>query len=208
MIEDAVLAGVESGGRSMSQGLLVAPANWSRRWNAVLPKGFSPGQVRYGFSVTKIDSKIFFGVKGLYPTLFPGGRLVTRIPFTQSESVCSKPVSASGPLCLHSHPLGFCAQPSHTAVLWASLLSTATTPASALLSWSLAALPPCWTQSTGQSSFYWVNSHVLPTGVQWSSQPGPGENPGHRNSYLTHKHILLWGFQKDRDPVYILILGH
>ena len=45
-------------------------------------------------------------MKGLYPTLFPGGSSVTRIPFTQSESARSKPVSASGPLCLHTHPLG------------------------------------------------------------------------------------------------------
>ena len=46
------------------------------------------------------------GVKELHPGLFPGGRSVTRIPFTQSESAGSKPVSASGPLCPHSHPLG------------------------------------------------------------------------------------------------------
>ena len=36
----------------------------------VLPMGFSPGQVRCGFSVTKeIDSKTFFGVKGFVPVL-------------------------------------------------------------------------------------------------------------------------------------------
>ena len=148
----------------------------------VLPMSFSPRQVHYEFNVTKdIDSRMLFEVKVLYPTLFPGGRSVTRIPFTQSESVCSKPVSASGPLCLHSSPLGLSsctaiprailraslsAQLSCPAVLWASVLSTATTPASALLSCSLAALPLCHTQRTGQSSLYRVNSHVLPTGVQ------------------------------------------
>ena len=41
-------------------------------------------------------------MKRLYPTLFPGGRSVTRILSTQSKSACSKLVSASGPLCLHS----------------------------------------------------------------------------------------------------------
>ena len=36
----------------------------------VLPMGFSPRQVRYGFSVTKeIDSKTFFGVKGFITRL-------------------------------------------------------------------------------------------------------------------------------------------
>ena len=48
----------------------------------------------------------FLGVKGLYPTLIPGGRSVTKIPFTQSKSACNKPFSASGPLCWHSCPLG------------------------------------------------------------------------------------------------------
>ena len=97
------------------------------------------------------------GVKGLYPTLFPGGRSVTKIPFTQSESAYSKRVSASGPLCPHSRPT----RPSSGPVLGA-----ATTPASALLSCSLTALPPCRAQSTGWSSLYRVNSHVLATGVQ------------------------------------------
>ena len=122
-------------------------------------------------------------MKGLYPTLFPGGSSVTKIPFTQSQSACSKPVSASGPLCPHSCPLGFSGllytaiphshptQPSsgplctvgpHTAVLWASVLGTATTPASALLSCSLAAVPLCHAQTTGQSSSYRVNSYVMP----------------------------------------------
>ena len=36
----------------------------------VLPMGFSPGQVRYGFNVTKeIDIKMFFGVKGFITRL-------------------------------------------------------------------------------------------------------------------------------------------
>ena len=96
--------------------------------------GFSPGQVRYGFSVTKeIDSKMFFGVKGLYPTLFPGGRSVTKILFTQSKSAGSKPVSASGPLCPHSRPT----QPS------SGPLSLALPPLQPLLC-SPAALQPCY----------------------------------------------------------------
>ena len=78
-------------------------------------------------------------MKGLYPGLFPGGRSVTRIPFTQSKSACSKPVSASGPLCLHSCPLGLSAQSPHTAVLWTSLHSGPTQPSSGPLS---SALPP------------------------------------------------------------------
>ena len=97
--------------------------------------GFSPGQVRYGFSVTKeIDSRTFFGVKGLHSTLFPGGRSVTKIPFTQSKSACSKLVSplASRHLWLHSHP----AQPS------SGSLSSALPPLQPLLC-SPAALQPC-----------------------------------------------------------------
>ena len=72
-------------------------------------------------------------VKGLYPTLFPGGRSVTKIPITQSASACSKPVSASGPLCLHSRP----AQPS------SGPLSSALPPLQPLLC-SPAALQPCY----------------------------------------------------------------
>ena len=72
------------------------------------------------------------GVKGLYPTLFPGGRSVTKIPFTQSESACSKLVSASGPLCPHSRPT----QPS------SGLLSLMLLPLQPLLC-SHAALQPC-----------------------------------------------------------------
>ena len=74
--------------------------------------------------------------------------------------------TSPGPLCLHSHPLGLSActaiphrhplalsaQSFRTAVLWASVLRTATTPVSALLSCSPTALPPCHAQSTGQSS--------------------------------------------------------
>ena len=141
--------------------------------------GFSLGQVRYGFSVTKeIDSKMFFGVKGLYPTLFPGGRSVTTILFNQSESVCSKPVSASGLLRPHSCPLGLCtaiphsrplglsAQLSRPAILWASLHSHSVQPSSGPWSSALpplqpllcspAALQPCHhvAQSTGQGSLY------------------------------------------------------
>ena len=60
------------------------------------------------------------GVKGLYPTLFPGGRSVTKIPFTQSESACRKPISASGPLCLHSRPPGLCTVVLHSCPLLCS----------------------------------------------------------------------------------------
>ena len=70
-------------------------------------------------------------MKGLYPTLFPGGRSVTRIPFTQSESA---PAS-------QSLPLGLSAQLSRTAVLWAPL-SSVLPPLQPLLC-SPAALQPC-----------------------------------------------------------------
>ena len=64
---------------------------------------------------------------------------------------------------LHSHPLGpsvrtavlwasLPAQLSHTAILWASVLCAATTPASALLSCSLAAVTLCHANSTWRSS--------------------------------------------------------
>ena len=92
-------------------------------------------------------------MKGLYPTSFPGDRSVTRIPFTQSEFVCSKPVSTSGPLCPHSCPLGpsvhtailwapLFSQPSHTAILWASLHSRPTQLSSGPLSLALPPLQP------------------------------------------------------------------
>ena len=42
-------------------------------------------------------------------------------------------------------------------------------------------------QSTGQSSLYRVTNDILPTHVQWASQPGPGENPGHRNLQFIHR---------------------
>ena len=44
------------------------------------------------------------------------GRSITRILSIQSESACSRPVSASGPLCLHSH-LSFCPQCCHHSTL-------------------------------------------------------------------------------------------
>ena len=107
--------------------------------------GFSPGQVCCGFSVTKgIDSKTLFGVKGLYPTLFPGGRSVTRIPFLRASlyaasqylllgpSVCTAvlwaPLSAqpsSGPLCTvvpHSCSPGLCPWHCHCSSLCSALL--------------------------------------------------------------------------------------
>ena len=37
----------------------------------VLPMGFSPGQVHYGFNVTKEMTVECSWVEGLYPTLFP-----------------------------------------------------------------------------------------------------------------------------------------
>ena len=75
---------------------------------------------------------------------FHSGKSITKIPSTQSRSAHSKPVSASGPLCLHSHPLGpfvctavlhshppgLSAGPSHTAVLRASLHGCPTQPSS------------------------------------------------------------------------------
>ena len=112
--------------------------------HSVLPKGFSPRQVHYGFNVTKeITVERSWGER-VYTQLYShGGRSITEIPSTQSESACSKLVSASGPLRQRGRTLVFSAR---TAVLRASVLGTATTPASALLSCSLAAMPPCHTE--------------------------------------------------------------
>ncbi|XP_057345543.1 uncharacterized protein LOC130679953 [Manis pentadactyla] len=95
------------------------------------------------------------GVKATATALWaPSGRSITTIPSSQSESACSKRVSASGPPCLHSHPT----QPSSGA------LTSELPPLQPLLC-SPAASPLCHrvTQSTGWSSFYRVDSNILPT---------------------------------------------
>ena len=144
----------------------------------VLPMGFSPRQVHYVFNVTKeIDGKTFLGWKGYTQLYFQvAGQSL------ESHSLRASLYAASRSLPLgpsvrtavpHSCTLSLCPWRCHHS----SLCS---------LSCSLVALPPCHAQSTGRSSLYWVNSHVLLTGVQWASQPGPGENPGHRNSHFIH----------------------
>ena len=121
--------------------------------------GFQPRQVHYGFSVTKeMTVERSWGERVYTQLYFHGGRSITKISPTQSKSACSKPVSASGPLCPHSHPLGLLAHTvSCTAILWASVLGTVTTAASALLQ-------PCdhVTRTTEQSSLYRANSNILP----------------------------------------------
>ena len=83
-------------------------------------------------------------MKGLYPSLFPGGRSVPKILFTQSESAGSKPVSASGPLCPYSHPvqLSSASLHSHPAQPSSGPLSSVPPPLQPLLC-SPAALHPC-----------------------------------------------------------------
>ena len=89
---------------------------------AVLPVGFNPEEVHYGFSETKEMTVEHSWVERVYTQLYsPSGRSVTRIPSTQSESACSKPVSASGPLCHHSH-LSLCPRHCHHSSLCSALL--------------------------------------------------------------------------------------
>ena len=82
--------------------------------HTVLPMGFSPRQVHYGFNETKEMTVEHFGGERVYTQLYShGGRSITRVLSTQSKSACSKLVSASGPLCLHNRPLGLCPQHCH-----------------------------------------------------------------------------------------------
>ena len=93
--------------------------------------GFSPRQVHYGFSVTKEMT-----VKHSW-----GERVIPNfIPTVAGQLLKSSSLRASLHATSWSLPLGLSA---HTAVLWASVLGGATSPASALLSCSLAAVPPC-----------------------------------------------------------------
>ena len=66
--------------------------------------GFSPGQVHYGFNETKeMTVKHSWGERVITQLSSHGGRSITRILSTQSESACSKTISVSGPLYLRSH---------------------------------------------------------------------------------------------------------
>ena len=119
--------------------------------NVVLPMGFSPGQVHYGYNeMKKMTVKHSWGER-VYTQLYShGGRSITRIPFTQSEPACSKLLCASGPLCPCSH-LSLCPRHCHHSSLC-----------------SPTALQPCShaaAQSTGKSSLYRANHNVLPTRV-------------------------------------------
>ena len=142
----------------------------------VLPVGFSPWQVHYGFSVTKemtVERSWSERVIPNFISTVAGQSLKFRslraslhaaswsLPL--GLSVCTAvlwaPLSAqpsSRPLCLHSRPT----QPSSGSV---SVLP----PLQPLLC-DPAALQPCHhvVQSTGQNSLYTVNSNILPTGVE------------------------------------------
>ena len=92
--------------------------------------GFSPQEVHYGFSVTKEMTVEHSWGERVIPNF---------IPMVSGQSLESRSLRASLRAASRSLPLAS----THTAVLWASVLGAATTPASALLSCSLAALPPC-----------------------------------------------------------------
>ena len=125
----------------------------------VLPMGFSPRQVHYGFNVTKEMT-----VEHSW-----GERVISNFsPMVAGQSLESRPLRAHLHAEGRSLPLGLSActailwasaQSSHIAILWASVLSAATTPA----------LQPCLriTQSTGQGSLslYRVNNDALPIRV-------------------------------------------
>ena len=67
----------------------------------VLPMSFSPGQVHYGFSVTKeINSKTFLGWKGLLPGLFSGSRSSTIVSASTQSTGLSSLYSAITAYCL------------------------------------------------------------------------------------------------------------
>ena len=117
---------------------------------SVLPVGFNPWTSSLWIQCDQInDSRTFLGWKGYTQLYSHGGRSITRLLSTQSEFAESKPVSASGPLCPHSH-LNLCPRRCHHSSLY-----------------SPAALQLCHhvAQSTGQGSLYGVSSNVLPTHV-------------------------------------------
>ena len=121
-------------------------------FGSVLPMGFSPRQVRYGFSVTKEMTVEHSWGERVIPNF---------ISTVVGQSLKSHSLRASLHPARQSLPLG----PSvHTAILWASLHSRPAQPSSGPLSLALppcqpllcspAALQPCHgvTQSTRQSS--------------------------------------------------------
>ena len=92
--------------------------------------GFSPGQVHYGFNETK-ETKVERSW---------GERVIPNfVPMVAGQSLESHPLRVSLHAASWSLPLGL----STPAAVSVSVLSTATTPASALLSCSLAVVPPC-----------------------------------------------------------------
>ena len=106
---------------------------WKLSQSSVLPMGFSPGQVHYGFHVTKeITVECSWGE-----------RVIPNFIFTVAgQSLESHPLRASLHAASWSLPLGL----STHAAISVSVLGATTTPASSLLTCSLAAIPPCCTE--------------------------------------------------------------
>ena len=162
-------------GSSMLQPGLALHSFLRSRGIPCLANGFQPQKSSLWMQCDqRNDSRTFLEWKGYTQLYFHGGRSITRIPSTQSESACSKPVPASGPLYLKSRPI-LCRQHCHHS----SLCYPAT-------------LQPCHhvSQSTGHGSLYRVNNSTVPTHVEWAGQLGPGENPGHRNVHFIHIHYM------------------
>ena len=95
--------------------------------------GFSPRQVHSGFSVTKEMAVEHSWGETVIPNF---------IPTVAGQSLESHPLRVSLHAASQSLPLGLSPPPTPAAIL-VSVLSAATSPASALLSCSLAAVPLC-----------------------------------------------------------------
>ena len=127
----------------------------------LLPMCFSPGQVHYGFNMPKemtVKHSLSERVIPNFISMVAGQSLIL---FTQSDSACSKPISATEPVYTHNHPLGLSAR---TAVLWLcpqcchhfSLCSALLYPC------SHATMSP---RALGVAFLYRVTNNVLPTHV-------------------------------------------
>ena len=103
--------------------------------------GFSPGQVHYGFSVTKEMTIECFGGERVIPNF---------ISTVAGQSLESCRLRMSLHAARRSLPLGLSA-PTAVSV---SALHAATTSVSSLLSCSFAAVPPCHAQSTSRTLYY------------------------------------------------------
>ena len=93
----------------------------------VLPMGFSPRQVHYGFSVTKeIDSKTFSGRKGYMQLYFQvAGQSLKSHSLRASLHAASQSLPLGPNVCTavpHSHPLGLCPRCCHHSSFCSALL--------------------------------------------------------------------------------------